>query len=106
MLPTMDGREYLDLKEKGKDVCVARVYAYWNYLQTKKNLKGYDIVKIFDQVGVRESYRIKGKYILTENDIRKGYLNQDRREEFIFMSSWKSREPKMIFKSLSLLRLL
>ena len=86
MLPTMDGSEYLALKEKGMEVCRARVYAYWQWLQTEKGLKGYDIVKIADVVGERESYRIKGEYILTENDIRKGYLNQDKREEFIAYS--------------------
>ena len=43
MLPTMGGSEYLALKEKGRDVCTARVYAYWQWLQTEKGLKGYDI---------------------------------------------------------------
>ena len=55
-------------------------------MQTVKNLKGYDIERIFEMVGVRESYRIIGKYVLTENDIRKGYLHQDKKEEFIAYS--------------------
>lgn len=86
MLPTMDGADYFELNDKAKEVCLARLYAFWNYLQTKKGLKGFDIVHIFEEVGVRESYRVKGKYLLTENDVRKGFLHQDKKEEIIAYS--------------------
>ncbi len=86
MLPTMNGGEYFSLKEKATDILIARVYAYWNYLQRTKGLKGFKIVKIFDKNGIRESFRIKGKYVLSENEARKGYLKQEKREEFIAYS--------------------
>ena len=52
----------------------------------KKGLKGYEIVKIFNKVGIRESYRIVGDYVLTEKDVRKGFLLQEKRNEFIAYS--------------------
>jgi len=69
MLPTMEGREYFHYGENADYIGQARVYAYWNYLQKNKNMKGYKLIKIFD-AGIRESYRLKGKYVFTENDIR------------------------------------
>jgi hypothetical protein len=71
MLPTMQGREYHDYGEKADLIGRARVWAYWHYWQTEKGMKGYTLTHIFD-AGIRESYRLKGKYILTENDLRAG----------------------------------
>ena len=56
-----------------------------NYI-LKKGLKGFKLVKIFDNDGIRETYRIKGKYILKEQEARKGYLKQELREQFIAYS--------------------
>lgn len=78
MLPTMEGAEYLALGEKADEIGKARVYAYWNYLQTEKNMKGYSLAHIF-HAGVRESYRLIGKYVLNENDLRAGILSQPKR---------------------------
>lgn len=71
MLPTMEGIDYFKLGDKADLYGRARVYAYWNYLQREKNMKGYTIKHIYD-AGVRESYRLIGKHVLTENDIRNG----------------------------------
>ncbi len=78
MLPTMEGTEYMELGEAADMIGKARVYAYWNYLQTEKNMKGYTLAEVFP-AGVRESYRLVGKYVLNENDVRAGILCQPKR---------------------------
>lgn len=77
MLPTMQGKEYFELGDNADTVGKARVYAYWNYLQREKGMSGYTLTHIYD-AGVRESYRLRGKYILTENDLRTGMLRQPK----------------------------
>lgn len=77
MLPTMEGNEYFALGESADMDGRARVYAYWNYLQTEKGLQGYTLTHIFD-AGVRESYRLIGKYVLNENDVRAGINRQPK----------------------------
>lgn len=71
MLPTMEGREYFALGEKADLIGKARVYAYWQYLQIEKGLDGYEMSEIYS-AGIRESYRLVGKYVLTESDVRSG----------------------------------
>lgn len=71
MLPTMQGREYFELGDSAEKICRARVYHYWRYLQEEKGMKGYTLKHIYN-VGVRESYRLKGKYVLREQDVRVG----------------------------------
>lgn len=71
MLPTMEGEEYFLYGADADKVGKAMVWAYWNYLQTEKNMKGFTLVHIYD-AGIRESYRLKGKYILREQDLRAG----------------------------------
>lgn len=77
MLPTMQGREYLDLGDKAGLIGRARVYRYWHRLQTEYDLKGYTLKHIFN-AGVRESYRLRGKYVLKEQDLRAGLLKQPK----------------------------
>ena len=77
MLPTMEGIDYFKLGDKADLYGRARVYAYWNYLQREKNMQGYTLKHIYD-AGVRESYRLIGKHVLTENDIRNGGAGKGR----------------------------
>lgn len=77
MLPTMEGGEYFALGEKADLIGHARVYAYWEYLQKEKNMQGYKLKCIYD-AGIRESYRLIGKYVLRETDIRQGLKKQPK----------------------------
>lgn len=77
MLPTMQGAEYFALGDRADVIGRARVYAYWNYLQKEKGLCGYTLKRVYD-AGIRESYRLKGKYILKEQDLRAGLLRQPK----------------------------
>ena len=71
MLPTMEGREYLELGKLADNVGCARVWAYWTWLQKNRGMSGFGLKKIYT-AGVRESYRLCGKYVLTEKDVRSG----------------------------------
>ena len=73
MLPTMQGAEYFNFGDRADEIGRARVYRYWHYLQTEKKMNGYTLKCIYN-AGVRESYRLKGKYILKEQDLRAGTL--------------------------------
>ncbi len=77
MLPTMQGKEFLDCGNHADEVGRARVYRYWHYLQTERNFSGYTLKHIFNS-GIRESYRLKGKYVLKEQDLRAGILKQPK----------------------------
>lgn len=77
MLPTMQGTEYFNYGSCADVVGRARVYKYWHYLQTEKKMNGYTLKRIFN-AGVRESYRLKGKYVLREQDLRAGILKQPK----------------------------
>ncbi|MBR5307666.1 MAG: FAD-dependent oxidoreductase [Clostridia bacterium] len=71
MLPTMEGKEYFALGERADLIGKARVYAYWQYLQAEKGLDIYRLSEIYS-AGIRESYRLVGRYVLTETDVRAG----------------------------------
>lgn len=84
MLPTMDGAEYYNLSEDtAYKICKARAYRYFQWLQTYKDLANYSIGLFFPKVGVRESYRLDAKYVLSERDIRQPFGKQTRAEEII-----------------------
>lgn len=78
MLPTMDGNRYFGGEHEN---CIAIVRRYWNYLQLEKGLSGFRLKKIFAP-GIRESYRLKGRYILTENDLITGVFRQNNSGHF------------------------
>lgn len=84
MLPTMEGAEYISLeKAEALHICKARVFHYWHWLQKEKGMSCYTFKEFFPMVGVRETYRLIGQYVLNENDIRAGFLNQKQKEEII-----------------------
>jgi hypothetical protein len=80
MLPTMQGEEFLRLGYPAAYAeCRRRVLAHWHYLQTRPDFpefQRYTISWIAPALGVRETARVVGEYILTENDILKGISRQ------------------------------
>ena len=81
MLPTLNGKEYLVFGDDADEIGIATVKKYWHRLQTEYGMKGWELVHIFPMAGVRESYRLVGKYVLTENDIMLGVENQSYNED-------------------------
>lgn len=48
-----------------------RVVKYWGFLQKEKGMQDYEICKIF-KLRIREDYRLRGKHILSFEDILSG----------------------------------
>lgn len=82
MLPTMQGDEYFSLGKDADEYGHHLVRNYVNFLAREKGLTGYTLSKIF-KAGVREGYTLRGKHVLTENDIRKGVFSQENQTHFI-----------------------
>jgi hypothetical protein len=78
MLPTMAGREAFDLgPEAAHAECRRRVLAHWHYNQTiMPEFRGYRMRWIAPALGVRESWRVVGEYVLTEHDLLVGLSGQ------------------------------
>lgn len=78
MLPTMEGAEFL--KRGYADTlseCRRRVLAHWHHVQTTcAEFQKYRLNWIAPALGIRESQRILGEAILTENDLLAGLSNQ------------------------------
>ena len=78
MLPTMDGAEFM--RRGYADAlaeCQRRVCAHWHDLQTHcAEFRGFRLSWIAPALGIRESRRVVGEYVLTENDLRTGVSGQ------------------------------
>ncbi len=78
MLPTMEGTEFMQLGyHKAREECQRRVRAHWHDLQTRcDEFRGYRLDWIAPQLGVRETHRVVGEYVLTQNDLDAGLSGQ------------------------------
>jgi len=79
MLPTMKGKEFTRMGyESAYKECRRRIYAFWHHVQTKwPEFRRYRISWIAPALGLRETTRVVGEYILTENDLRAGLSAQN-----------------------------
>ncbi len=78
MLPTITGQ---DLAGMTMPAALAeterRVLAFWHHLQTAwPEFRHYAINMLFPKLGVRESFRVVCRYMLTENDLTTGLAGQ------------------------------
>lgn len=82
MLPTMDGKEYVSLDKKAAHAeCQKRSLAHWHYLQTTySEFQFYERISEFISLGVRETKRIIGEYVLTEHDLLTGITEQEHHD--------------------------
>jgi arylsulfatase A-like enzyme len=78
MLPTLDGAEFLKLGyDAAYTECRRRVLAHWHSWQTRfEEFRGFRLAWIAPALGIRESRRIVGEYVLNENDLRAGLSGQ------------------------------
>jgi glycine/D-amino acid oxidase-like deaminating enzyme len=74
ILPTMEGREYLDSDPSTAYAeCRRRILSWWHYVQCEyPEFQSWEIASISRAVGVRESRRVRGDYILTQADCTAG----------------------------------
>ncbi len=74
MLPTGEGDLFFRYPmEQLKHICEARAYSYIRWLTEKGYLKGWEITHMFPLLGLRETWRLVGKYVLTIDDLYNGY---------------------------------
>ncbi len=78
MLPTMDGAEFMRLGYRdAMEECSKRTLAHWHNVQTHfKEFQNFKQVWTAPALGIRESRRIVGDYVLTEHDLLAGISGQ------------------------------
>ncbi len=78
MLPTMRGEEYLELgPEKAYAECRHRVLAHWHWYQKNYDeFRRFRLKSIFPVMGVRETRRVRGEYVLNQRDLIATLANQ------------------------------
>ncbi len=87
MLPTLNGAAILDTPEAElRHICNARAWAYWNWLQTTGRMDGWRMKEFFPMLGVRETWHLKGRYVLREQDMSRGFAETLGRERTIAWS--------------------
>ena len=76
-LATVPGR---DLIELGYDQCMRKakrlVQAQWHWLQENPTFAPYEFHSFAPMLGIRESYRVVGEYVLTQEDLEAGLQRQ------------------------------
>jgi hypothetical protein len=82
MLPTMEGGEFLRLGyDASLEECRRRVRAHWHDWQERfPEFRRYRLSWIAPALGVRETQRILGEYVLTENDLLAGLSGQKHQD--------------------------
>lgn len=84
VLPTMQGNEFHSRSyEESRKIAMARMYAEWHRMQTQYGFDKYRFHSMLPMVGIRESHRLIGRYVLKEQDIRAGLLHQPKKETTI-----------------------
>ncbi len=74
MLPTGEGDLFFRYPmTELKHICEARAYSYIRWLHQKGYLKGWEITRMFPLLGLRETWRLVGRYVLTIDDLYNGY---------------------------------
>ncbi len=77
MLPTMRGEEFASMPpEEARAECERRVAQHWCWLQSEHGFDAWERSWTAPMLGVRESRRIVGEYVLTEHDVRAGLSGQ------------------------------
>ncbi|MCX6901043.1 MAG: FAD-dependent oxidoreductase [Verrucomicrobia bacterium] len=78
MLPTMEGDQFMRLGYNAAHAeCQRRVRAHWHDWQVRiEEFRRYRLSWIAPALGVRESRRVVGEYVLTENDLLAGLSGQ------------------------------
>ena len=74
MLPTMSGEEVRRLGESAAyEEAKLRVEAHWRWMQTRwPAFAGWRICRMAQRLAIRDSFRVRGDYVLTGGDVRDG----------------------------------
>jgi hypothetical protein len=76
-LPMLPGRALIDLGyEQCLEITDKAVRAHWHWLQSTPDFAGYEFDRVAPMLGIRESYRVVTRYVLTEHDLAAGLDKQ------------------------------
>ena len=76
-LHLMTGREAYELGDRAYSEAIQRSQAHWHVLQTQYGFETWKRVWTSLLLGVRESHRLVGRYVLKEQDLDAGLARQD-----------------------------
>jgi len=80
-LGIMEGKELIRLGyDSAYDLAKKIIDDHWARLQKGPHLRGYEFYCYAPMLGIRESYRVVGEYVLNQNDLLAGYTNQDQKD--------------------------
>jgi len=80
-LALLEGRALLTMGyDDAMAECRRRVQAHWRWLQGHKTFARHEFDGYAPMLGVRESYRIVGEYVLTEHDLLVGLSGQQHKD--------------------------
>ncbi len=72
------------LVERGYDETLAlaqrTAQAHWRWLQGLEPFAQYELQSLAPMLGIRETYRVVGPYVLTEHDLRQGFDRQPHKD--------------------------
>jgi len=76
-LAILSGKALLDMGyDKALEECRRRVQAHWHWLQGYEAFADFELDSFAPMLGIRESYRVVGEYVLTQHDLLAGLANQ------------------------------
>lgn len=76
-LGLLPGRVLIDQGyEKAKAACKPIVQAHWQWLHGQPAFAQYELESLAPVLGIRESYRVVGEYVLTQHDLLAGLAKQ------------------------------
>lgn len=86
-LHLMSGAEVLGLGERARDVAFARARLHWHVLQTRyaDTFGRWRRTWVSPALGVRETHRLVGRYVLKEQDVDAG-LNAQEHDDVVALS--------------------
>ena len=76
-LHLMTGAEAFELGERAREVAFARARMHWRVLQTRYPFDRWKRTWMSPALGVRETHRLVGRYVLREQDIDAGLAAQE-----------------------------
>ncbi len=86
MLPTMIGAEFSRMDEASALAeCRRRVYLYFRWLQEAyPEFRSFRIAGLAPRLGIRESFRVRCRWMLNENDLLAGWQRQGHADMVVY----------------------